>query len=321
MTEPLSMDNNVLHIETTTRCTLACPACPRTTWRDILKKPVPKNDLDVDLLARFLDCPGGKQITKFLLCGDYGDSIYYPDLFRLIEKFRDQVSFYLVTNGSRQTERFWNRLSGMLTENDTVVFSIDGLEDTNHLYRINSDWASIMKGLDIVIKSPAKVHWKTIVFNFNYNKLKDIKNFAESKGTTFHAEKTHRYGNAQLEPPEAFIQTNHLFSDTFINDQIEIEIEPRCEKDAKVITSDGYLSPCDWIRNPKTFYKSQLWKQKERWLDKVKMENNTFDRAIMVIRDWENYVRQNSLTGQGPVDVLCKMLCRKGSVCDKIVNL
>lgn len=81
------------------------------------------------------------------------------------------------------------------------------------------------------------------------------------------------------------------------------------------------MSPCDWIRNPRTFYKSQLWKQKERWLDKVKMENNTYDQAVQVIRDWENYVRQNSLTGAGPVEVLCKMLCRKGCVTSNKVDL
>ena len=69
------MSANSLHIETTTRCILACPACPRTTWHDILKKPVSKEDLDVDLLEKFLDCPGGKTFNKFILCGDYGDSI------------------------------------------------------------------------------------------------------------------------------------------------------------------------------------------------------------------------------------------------------
>lgn len=308
------LDNlNVLHLETTSRCTLACPACPRTTWQEITKRPVVKTDLDVDHLEKFLDCSGGKKINHFLLCGDYGDSIYYPDLLKLIERFRDRVSFNMTTNGSRQTDKFWRSLSDLLTDQDTVTFSIDGLEDTNHLYRINSDWASIMNGLDIMANSLANVHWKTIVFEFNYNKLDDIKNFAESKGATFHAEKTHRYGNQQLTPPEQYIETNHLFRDEFSSNQ-QFEIEPRCEKDAMVISSDGYLMPCDWIRNPQTFYKSQLWKQKQRWLEKLKLEDNTYDQALLVVRDWENYVRESSLDPNGKVEVLCKMLCRKGCV-------
>jgi MoaA/NifB/PqqE/SkfB family radical SAM enzyme len=308
-----------LHIEPTTRCTLACPACPRTQWYDITKKPVVKKDLDVDVLEKFLDCEGSKEITHFLLCGDYGDPIYYPDLFKLIERFRNRVSFVIVTNGSRQTENFWNKLANLMTDNDRIIFSIDGLEDTNHLYRINADWASIMQGLDIMTKSPVQVHWKTIVFKFNYTQLAEIKNFAIGKGATWSAEKTHRYGNPDLEPPQEFVEINHVFQAQFATNN-QIEIEPRCEKNAKVITASGYFYPCDWIRNPQTFFKSQLWKQKDRWLEKVNMKHSNYDQALLVIRDWENYVRQNSLTG-GPVDVLCKMLCRKGCIANNKVDV
>jgi len=309
---------NYLHIEPTTRCTLACPACPRTTWQEITKRPVVKSDLDVDALERFLDCAIGKSFEHFLICGDYGDAIYYPDLIKLIKRFRNQVSFDITTNGSRQSEKFWNELADVLTENDSVTFSIDGLENSNHLYRINSDWRSIMQGMDIMLNSAAKVHWKTIVFQFNYAALKDIKSFAESKGCTFHAEKTHRFGNNDFRPPDELLERNHLFQEQFVGAQFEIE--PRCEKDAKVITADGFLMPCNWIRNPQTFYKSQLWKQKQRWLEKLKIQNNTYDQAIEVVRDWENYVRQNSLLESGEVDVLCKMLCRKGCVADNTVK-
>jgi MoaA/NifB/PqqE/SkfB family radical SAM enzyme len=311
---------NRLHIETTTRCILACPACPRTIWRDITKQPVNKEDLDVDLLEKFLDCAGGNQISHFHLCGDYGDSIYYPDLFELIKRFRNKVRFTIVTNGSRQTETFWNTLAGLVTAKDCIIFSIDGLEDTNHLYRINCDWPSIMMGLDIMVKSPAQVRWKTIIFKFNYDKLFEIKTFANNKGAIWHAEKTHRYGNIDLEPPQDFVEVNHVYQDKFADGQ-QIEIEPRCEKEAATVSASGYFYPCDWIRNPKTFYKSQLWKQKDRWLEKVNMNHNNYDQAIQAIRDWENYIKQNMLSDPGKVDVLCKMLCRKGCVTDNKINL
>jgi MoaA/NifB/PqqE/SkfB family radical SAM enzyme len=310
---------NLLHIETTTRCTLACPACPRTTWHEIIKKPVDKRDIDIDLLEKFLDCEGGRKFNKFSLNGDYGDSIYYPNLINLIKRFRNQVCYHITTNGSKQTEKFWHSLSQVLTDKDTVTFSIDGLESTNHLYRINSDWKSIMLGMDIMLKSSAQVHWKTIVFQFNYNKLVDIKSFAESKGCTFHAETTHRFGNDSLMPSANFIELNHTFQPEFVTDN-QIEIEPRCEKDAMVISADGYLLPCDWIRNPRTFYKSQLWKQKSRWLDRLILKDNTYDQAIEAVRDWENFVRQSSLSNSSDVDVLCKMLCRKNCVANNKIK-
>jgi sulfatase maturation enzyme AslB (radical SAM superfamily) len=274
-----------------------------------------KSDLDVDALEKFLDCESGRNIKEFLLCGDYGDSIYYPDLLKLIARFRDQVSFNIVTNGSRQTSKFWQNLSDVLTDKDIVTFSIDGLEHTNHLYRVNSDWASIMQGIDIIAQGPAQVHWKTIVFQFNYDSLDKIKEFAESKGAIFQAEKTHRYNNPALVPPDGYVELNHLFQEEFAHNH-QIEIEPRCEKEAMAVSADGYLHPCNWMRGPRVFYKSQLWKQKERWLNKLKIETTTYDQALTVVRDWEDHVRQNGLMQSGNVDVVCKMLCRKGCVTD-----
>ena len=123
-----------------------------------------------------------------------------------------------------------------------------------------------------------------------------------------------------MAPPESYIESNHVFQSDFVNNH-NIEIEPRCERDAKVVAADGHLYPCDWMRNPQTFYRSQLWKQKERWLDKVKMQDNTYDQAILAVRDWENYIRENSQNGSGNVEVLCKMLCRKGCVSDNRIKV
>ena len=51
------------------------------------------------------------------------------------------------------------------------------------------------------------------------------------------------------------------------------------------------------------------------------MRNNTYDQAILAVRDWENYVKQNSLTNSTNVDVLCKMLCRKGCVANNKIEV
>lgn len=308
-----------LHVELTNRCVLECPGCPRTHWRDILKKSVPKTDLDFHDLSRFLDCSEGRRIHTFRLCGDYGDTIYYPDLFEFLLWFRDTKKFEIHTNGSYRDEKFWNRLSETLTQHDTITFSIDGLRDTNPIYRINSDWDSIMTGVDIMTKGQIKVIWKTIVFRHNYQQLAEIKQIAEDKGCQFVAEKTHRFGAPNLEPPEHFIETNHLYREEYVLDH-GIEIEPRCMNELTV-ACDGYLYPCDWIRNPRTLYKSLLWKQKERWLSKLAIKNIDYNQALETAQDWANWVRESSLKQLPTVDVLCKMKCRKGCQKNKIVEI
>jgi MoaA/NifB/PqqE/SkfB family radical SAM enzyme len=299
-----------LHLELTNRCVLACPACPRTQWQDLLKRPVVRSDLDFYDLDRFLDCDQGKKVDTFLLCGDYGDTIYYPKLFEFLDYFRDSKKYWIHTNGSHRSQKFWQDLSHRLTERDTVTFAIDGLKDTNHLYRINSNWDSVMQAIDTLAKSPVRLHWKTIVFNHNYQQLDQIKKVALDKGCEFTAEKTHRFGSDDLVPPQDLIESNHAYQEIFSSDH-SIEIEPSCQ-DIKTVGCDGILYPCDWIRNPRTFYKSQLWKQKDRWLDQLHIKHTTFDQALLVVQDWADYVRQSSLEHRPTVDILCKMKCRKG---------
>lgn len=303
------MEERLLHVELTSRCTLACPACPRTEWNSLLKRPVIKNDLDINDFENFLDCDEGRKIQGFKLCGDYGDCIYYPQLFEFIKRFRNTKKFIISTNGSFQTEEFWNTLAELLTDQDTIIFGIDGLKDTNHLYRKNSNWNSIMLGLDIMAKSNVKIKWQTIVFSFNHDQLDTIKSFAESKGAEFFSLQTHRYGDDELIPPDRYVELHYLFKEDYNNNH-DILINPRCNSE-KVITSDGYLLPCDWIRNPGTFYKSQLWKQKSQWVNRLNVKNTTYDQALLVVEEWANYVKQSSLNKLPTVDVLCKMKCRE----------
>lgn len=298
-----------LHIELTTRCTLECPACPRTVWKEIVKKPITKSDLDIENFARFMDCPAGDNIKTLVLCGDYGDSIYYPQLIEFIKRFRDR-NFEIMTNGSFQKAEFWHELNSVLTEKDSITFAIDGLEDTNHLYRRNSDWTSTMQGLEIAIAGPAKVYWQTIVFSFNQDKLDDIKHFAESKGAKFFTLNTHRYGDDRLKPSnETFIETDFEYKSKYQTSEI-IEITPQCEEE-RVITADGYLLPCCWIRHPKTFYKSDLWIERDTWLNKMAINDITLDQGLALVKQWKDLVTHKAQTGSDRLDVLCKMKCRK----------
>jgi MoaA/NifB/PqqE/SkfB family radical SAM enzyme len=307
-----------LHIEPTSRCPLECPACPRTTWKEITKKPVAKNDLSLDALSKFLDCESGAAVDRLLLCGDYGDAIYYPELFNLIKRFRHK-RFDIRTNGSFRTKEFWLELADLLTKDDVIVFGIDGLEDTNHLYRKNSNWESIMTGLEIMVKSPATVKWQTIAFAFNQNSLQDIKSFAESKGAEFFAMKTHRYGDNKLIPEGKLVETTHSWRDEFANNE-PIIIEPRCDI-TKVVTSEGYYLPCDWLRNPLTWYKSDIWKNRKDWFDKMSIDQINLDQGNELINKWKQLVIDKGNAGSPKLDHLCKMKCRKGCAQDNTLEL
>jgi MoaA/NifB/PqqE/SkfB family radical SAM enzyme len=303
-----NMNQNSLHVELTNRCTLLCPSCPRTLHNKI--KKIDKNDLNVNDFYNFLDCTGGSDIKTLVLCGDYGDSIYYPHLIDFIQKFRTTKNFAITTNGSRQTENFWYKLSENLTADDKITFAIDGLESENLLYRKNSDWDSVLKGLEIISRSSAKLEIQTIVFNFNYNKLDQLKQFADSFGAEHRVMKSHRFDGApEIVPPvEELIETQFLYKAEY-NSDTPIQINPGCLRE-KVVTCEGYFFPCDWIRNPFTFYKSELHKQRQRWIDRLNINNINYDAGLEIIKDWATFVQDSGINDPKKVSVLCKMKCR-----------
>lgn len=303
---------NKLDIELTSRCVLECPACPRTAWKDLTKRPIPKRDQKIEDLVKFLDCPGGEAVDLLSLCGDYGDVIYYPQLIDFIKTFRKK-RFRLHTNGSHQPREFWEKLCNELTEEDEFVFAIDGLEDTNHLYRKNSKWESVMQAVDIVSQSPAKMKWQTIIFNFNESRLSEIKDLANSKGADWFSIRTHRYGDDNLIPTvEVNVDKQFTYKPEY-NENDSMEIVPMCDS-KKTVSSDGIFYPCCWITHPSTLYTSELWKNKEQWLNRLKIKNITLDQGNEIVQEWSNHVIQRGL--EGSAEVVCKMKCRKGTIHD-----
>ena len=288
-----------LHLELTTRCTLGCPGCNRTIFADRFNRAYPKIDLDLDHLIKFFDCESGRRIESFTLCGDYGDSIYYPRLLELIKAFRDTKTFRIVTNGSHRDEKFWHNLIDLLTPADSINFSIDGLEDYNHLYRKNADWDSIMIGLNCVSASNIPFTWNTNLFNFNYNKIDEIRAFAEGLGAKFIARKTSRFGDNKLMPPEHYISTVDLFDRRYT--ELVIDIEPKCFKQ-RSISATGQFNPCSWIAAPDTYYKTNLHRDRDLW----SIYKNTFDQILDRLDSWATEIKNHPEKAH----VLCKMKCK-----------
>lgn len=298
---------NYLHIETTNRCTLKCPACPRTVWQNLIKQPIKKADINLNDLNNFINCKSGEDFETMMLCGDYGDTIYYPELFEMIKMFRHK-KFEIATNGSYKTREWWTALNNLLTKDDVVTFGIDGIGEENTKYRVNANWTSIETAIEVLSKGPAKLRCQTLIFDFNHEKLDEIRKWAENKGMEWFSLKTMRFGeDKDLVPKNKDnVLTHELYKDEYeIN--LPMEIEPQCLS-SSVVTADGYFMPCDWIRNPLTFYRSELYLDKKKWIDRLKISDITLDDAYNVLEEWMDNVRAKGRSGDA--EVLCKMKCR-----------
>lgn len=289
-----------MHIEPTTRCTLLCPGCSRTWFSEKFKRSFPKHDLNLDDFQRFLDCDSGRAVTSFLLCGNHGDPIYYPKLLDLISKLRP-ASVKISTNGSYASEKFWLDLRDVVAPGDTVYFSIDGTEETNHLYRRNADWNTIMKGLQIMVKSPAKIVWKSLIFKFNQDQIQEIKETAESHGAVFHVETTGYFGDESLCPDQSDLIRHDL---TYEKSKTSSDLDPKCVNNGTgYVSADGYYWPCCMISNVQSLYQTELWRNRHSWL----IKNQNLDTMLRQVNDWADKIRYQG--NQAPA--ACRMHCKK----------
>jgi sulfatase maturation enzyme AslB (radical SAM superfamily) len=86
------------------------------------------------------------------------------------------------TNGSARTVDWWRDIAEVLKPNGYVIFSIDGLEDTNHLYRRNTNWEKIISNVNAFIEAGGIAHWEYIVFEHNEHQIDIARDLASSLG-------------------------------------------------------------------------------------------------------------------------------------------
>lgn len=277
------------HFEVSGKCTLKCPRCPRN---DTAPVPWLNKELDLEFFKRTLTPELLKtQVKRITMCGDIGDPIYASEFLDIIEYIKTnnpKIHIYTITNGSYRKVEWWRRFAKISNEYDTINFSVDGYNNTsNNLYRVGSDWTSIMEGMRIMCQeSSVFVYWATIVFAFNQDHLEQIKQQARDMGcdgvqltysTKFGSKYGESYGGTTdpLEPRTEFISASHRYERYFDNlsgrnqltenyllhnqeQYVKIKqlhntvITPMCSIGNRglYVSADGVLHPCSWVSFP-----------------------------------------------------------------------
>lgn len=277
------------HFEVSGKCTLKCPRCPRN---DTAPVPWINKELTLDFFKSVLSPELLRNtVQRITMCGDIGDPIYaseYIEIISYIKQHNPNIHVFTITNGSYRKESWWRDLAKVSNEYDTINFSIDGYDhDSNNLYRIGSNWGSIMTGMKIMCQeSPAFVNWATILFAFNQDHIADITQQATDIGcdglqlthsTKFGSKYGEAYGGLTdpLEPRPEFISPTHRYQRHFIKlssreqdnqkyldtnrrmfritkEQHNKFITPMCNIGNRglYVSADGILHPCSWVSFP-----------------------------------------------------------------------
>lgn len=269
----------ICEFELTTRCNALCPQCVRSFYGAKKWHTVPDVDLDIRIFQKILDDPVFQNIETVRLIGTYGDPILYPDLFTVVQRLRERnIKIIISTNGGIRTSKWWEKLAKILGPDDRVMFAIDGLKDTNHLYRVGVKFDKVINNLKTFNQAGGKSVWCFIVFKHNQHQIELAKSMSEEigcsafacKSTTRFIDKKHELikkfpvldknqkHSHYLEPPD--ISSNFLNQniDSFTEkikkygsyEQYLESVEIKCAAiDNKwiQITSQGFVFPCGWL--------------------------------------------------------------------------
>jgi len=238
------------HVEPTSKCTLECPLCDRTWFYATFKKRN-LHEINIDHLTKFIG-----NNSNVNLCGNNGDPIYHTRFHELCRKLKNNhCKIHITTNGSSKTKKWWQELNLILDHNDKITFSIDGLEDTNHLYRKNAKWKSIMNAIGVFGQRRCKIEWKFIVFKHNQHQIKEAEELSASlKFDNFTVKHSDRWlGNKELMPDKEFVDNRYKQKEKILfGSKYKIGMRPSClingsPRRQLYIDAEGDFYPCCWL--------------------------------------------------------------------------
>jgi MoaA/NifB/PqqE/SkfB family radical SAM enzyme len=175
-----SQDLRKILIECSTYCNAGCPHCARYTPDGFVHPSLPLRHLDLTTLEKSLDKTSLTNLEKVSFGGGKGDPAMNPNLLDFV-KFFDFVPMVGVnSNGGIQSQSWWQQLAQ--APNLVVTFSVDGLEDTNHLYRVNVVWDRVVNNIRAFVDAGGKAVWKTVIFQHNEHQIDEIIKFSKELG-------------------------------------------------------------------------------------------------------------------------------------------
>ena len=250
----------VLHIEPTDVCQAACSMCARET--DVNFDKSSKHHLRVEHIQRHFSDRVISKLEKMFMCGNYGDpaaGYYTMDIYNYFRRINPEITLGMNTNGAVQSTFFWHALGRLFNKpEDFCVFSIDGLEDTNSVYRKNVDWKKLMSNAEAFIAAGGSAHWDMLVYKHNQHQVDECEQLARDIGFKWFRAKVSKRGfTDRLEFPIGWQEP--------VVKQGPIKCHVLEEK-SMFIDAQGRVSPCCWIgATQQDFVKDDLKTVKLTW--------------------------------------------------------
>lgn len=278
-------DITEVHLEITQRCNAACPMCDRNENGGAVNQHIRGNEQELSLQDCMDIFPPEfiKQLNVMYMCGNLGDPISATDTLEVMKYFRKHnpnIWLSMNTNaGARDTE-WWTELAQVIGRKGAVIFSVDGLENTNHLYRQNVRWEFVERNMKAFIAAGGRARWDYIIFEHSEcdveraeqlakewgcekfmkkktgrffssakNKGKESHQAVNRKGaetTTLAKPKKLEHQNLALAKEAELQKTYGSMMDYYNQATISCKVAQADKNKSMFVTAEGLIMPCCW---------------------------------------------------------------------------
>ena len=289
-----------LQIEITSLCQAGCIDCNR--WRESNGKWLSNGYhnhfnkyYDTDKFRSHIN--QFTNLSGVSICGNVGDPMAHPQIAKIVEHIweTNDCDIDISTNGAIGTIEQYKQLAKFTPREFSVSFAIDGLEDTNHIYRRGVVWKDLMKKVNTFIQAGGRAIWVWIDFPHTRHQLEQAKEMSRSLGfDSFEIRQrftqTKKFDDQIIEASKQPVLRNEFMTDQPVPlDELEVQhreqmqeflnanyyIDAACthKSDNKFhhpcphLNVDGTLWPCCYTANG-NYHKNLAIRQ--WWIDKDK---------------------------------------------------
>jgi len=271
-------DIKTIHLEVTQNCQAACPMCDRNMNGEGINPHINLDELTLEDCKRIFQPEFIKQLNTMYMCGNLGDPIVARDTLEIFKYFREQnptMWLSMNTNGGAKNADWWSELAHVFGRMGAVIFSVDGLSDTNHVYRQGVVWNNVERNMRAFIDAGGRARWDFLIFEHNQHQVEEAEALANEWGCEkFMKKKTGRFidtksnkkekhqakdrkgkDSAELKKPDAKYQNKALSKQETIlkkygsmdayYDAAPIICKVKKEN-SLFITAEGLALPCCW---------------------------------------------------------------------------
>lgn len=189
-------DIKVIHFEPTNKCQARCPQCKRINQESGSEDFLKINGLITDRngksrcleeisLVDFIKWFPPKfisQLDTLFMCGTSGEPSLATDclkIFDYLRSFNPEMTLSIHTNGGCKPKEWWEKLAKLKVK---AIFGIDGLEDTHSLYRVNTNWKTVIENARAFIRAGGNAEWQMLIFKHNEHQVAECLKMAKEMG-------------------------------------------------------------------------------------------------------------------------------------------